>query len=294
MQPMSPYRDVALVGRGTLRTVVIPLDIDIVRGFLPYGVELGECPASLNIAPGKHPILLFFYDMYSAHMNVPAMLPNMTYHEHVFGIPYTYTTVTPLNPVRSGPFFWMPILLLNNIWATSGGVLFWGFPKKMAHIQVTAVSGQKDTFDYAVSEKDTNYDTGQHARIVSCRFKPDDGDRLAVSDAPWFTPVREILDQPMLTSLPAALGPFFVCSNFQKVWGTAEIEPLKTRVTVSQEYVQGVPTRSWPKPGEYAGGMSADNPIGSFVLHAQWKMGLIYPTWFHSEPMNRLAQGRAV
>jgi hypothetical protein len=279
MQPPSPYRDIGLVGRGTLRTAIIELPTEVVRGFLPAGVMLGPCPEDLGVAKGSHPILLFFYDMFAARMNVPVPLPRMTYHEHVFGVPYAFTTPTAYNPGYAGPFFWMPLLLLNDIWATSGGVWFWGFPKRMADIQCSA--SDDDWKEYVVSSGRGAFGASEREPFVSCRFRSA-GERVAVYEAPYFRPVREILDQPMLTSLPAGMGPWLVCSNFQKIWQTAELEPLETRVTVHREYVQGVPTGAFPSKTRHSPGLTAKDPTGSFVLHSDWRMGLVYPTWFHS------------
>ena len=95
MEPSFPYSAVNLVGDGIMRVVTIALPRAQVLDLLPHGLELG--PQDLT-APGEHPVIFHFQEMLRAHMTIPSLLPNLTYHEQVVGIPFTHVT-----PGLSGP-----------------------------------------------------------------------------------------------------------------------------------------------------------------------------------------------
>ena len=86
MNSSNPFAAVNLHGDGTMRGVTVALPSDRVSDFLPAGMKLGEQNVS---PPGTHPVILFFHDMFRAQMSIPMLLPNMTYHEHSVGVPFT-------------------------------------------------------------------------------------------------------------------------------------------------------------------------------------------------------------
>ena len=64
---------------------------------------------------GRIPVIMGFHDMFRLHASVPSLLPSMTYHEHSVGIPYCYVTQGGAMTARTpGPYYFMPILLLDN------------------------------------------------------------------------------------------------------------------------------------------------------------------------------------
>ncbi|MCK6590580.1 MAG: acetoacetate decarboxylase family protein, partial [Polyangiaceae bacterium] len=134
MQPVGPYNEIRLVADSIQRCVTLIWPTEVVERLLPVGMRLGE---QCLTPPGTHPVNLFFHDMIRVHMNTPTLLPHMTYNEHVVGIPFVYTTRNWLNWVSSGPFYYMPILLLDDVFAMSGGRLWWGFPKSPARFRTT-------------------------------------------------------------------------------------------------------------------------------------------------------------
>src|SRR5579872_6637024 len=107
----------------------------------------------------------------------------------------------------------MPKLFLDNVAATVGGLLFWGFAKELAQFLVTAERYTITSF------------AGQ--RLTSLSWKTEgEGVHRPIASYPHFAPVREMLSQPIISMVPAALGPFFILSDFDKNWDVATVRPL--------------------------------------------------------------------
>jgi hypothetical protein len=258
-RPPLPYGFINLVGDGHLRGTTLVLPTERVRHMLPHGLDLGE----QQLTPkGTHPVVIFFYDMYRAHMTVPTLLPNMTYHENIVGIPFAYTTPGFLEPYYAGPFFFMPRLNLDNYLATVGGILWWGFAKHLSKITTT-----EDSYAVATLGGDP---------LISLDIKQK-GELKPVDGYPYFEPMRQIMDQPIVSQLPVGMGPLFACSNFDKKWDTALVRPLSTEVQIDQCFVSALPT------GRFAAeGIDAD-PLGSFEVQSRWRQSLIYPCAMHAK-----------
>lgn len=260
MRSFNPYNQVYLKGNGILRGVTVALPTGQVRNLLPWELELG----SQNVTPrGTHPVILFFYDMFHAHMNIPSLLPNLTYHEQIVGVPFSYVTRGMLNPGPCGPFFFMPRLNLDNFLATLGGLLWWGFAKRMAHITVT-------------QDRYTVKDSRSGATLISLDYQPTQGYQ-PIHRFPFFEPVQRMLNQPIVSQVPAAMGPYFVWSDFDKQWSTAGLRPLSTVVTISEEFVPGLHCGRYPVEGRTEG--IDQSVLGSFELQTRWRQGLIHPTF---------------
>ncbi len=255
MKPPSPYNDVRLIGDGVIRGATLVLPTQTVQDLLPHGLVLG--PQTLT-PPGTHPVVLFFNDLFRAHMNIPTLLPNMTYHEQVVGVPFAYVTRSIAGP--SGPFFFMPQLWLDNVLATLGGLLFWGFAKRLARFTVTADR-------YAAVDE-----SGRP--LISLDFEPV-GEPAPLSQFPLFEPLRQLMDQPLVSQLPAAMGPLFACSDFAKNWHTARVRPLRSAVHIARAFVPGLPCGRFPETDLHPG--IDESPFGAYEIHSQWSQGLIYP-----------------
>jgi hypothetical protein len=262
--PPLPYNFIALVGHGELRVVCIPMPVEIVRNFLPYEMELG---AQNVTPPGTHPVIFFFYDMYDAHMTIPTLLPNLTYHEQILGVPFTYVKAGYASIDKVGPCFFMPQLYLNDYLATIGGRMYWGFAKNLARVDVNANS-------YLVSSLEGE-------AILKLEFGLS-GPSKPAHEWPLIGPMQAIMTQPIVSQLPMALGPFVACSNFDKDWTTATVQPLKTVVNIYKSYVQGLPTGRYPAVG--ASATIAHSTTGSFVMKTEWRQGLIYPCCLAKSP----------
>ncbi len=259
MKPPSPYNDVRLIGDGVMRGATLVLPTQSVQDLLPHGLTLG--PQTLT-PPGTHPVVLFFHDLFRAHMSIPTLLPSMTYREQVVGIPFAHVTRAFTGP--SGPFFFMPRLWLDNFLATAGGLLWWGFAKKLARITVTA-----DRYSVA---------TESGHPLIALDFEQV-GEPLPLSHFPHFEPLRELMDQPLVSQLPAAMGPLFACSDFAKNWRTARVRPLRTAVQIDTAFVTGLPCGRFPETDLHPG--IDESPFGGYEIHTQWSQGLIYPPALH-------------
>jgi hypothetical protein len=263
MTNANPLAAINLNGNGTMRGVTLALPTDRVRDFLPAGMDLGK----QQVTPaGTHPVILFFHDMFRAQMSIPTLLPNMTYHEHSVGVPFTYISSGSITPGNPGPYYFMPKLYLDNFWATIGGLAFWGFPKEMASVTVTAESYTVNSF------------SGQ--RLTSLTWKKPKGELRPIQEVANFEPVRQMLSQPIISMLPLAMGPFFILSNFDKDWTTASVRPLETSVEVDVEYVPGYGGGRYPASG-WSRGIDS-SVIGSYELRALWRLSLPYPPLFAS------------
>lgn len=257
----GPWNSVELVGDGVMRVIPLEMPIETVRSFLPYTLDLA--PQTMT-RPGTHPVVMFFQEMVRAHMTIPSLLPNMTYHEYVFAVPHTVP-----NGAFGGVFGaptkthlqFMPKLLLSEWLPTIGGVLFWGFAKQMAHYQVTnnrvAISTQ-----------------GGADPLVTLSYEPT-GDYKPLHEYPNFGPLQEVMSEPLVSQLPAAMGPFLVCSNYDKIWSRAVLRPISTEITVHESFVTNLPTGIFPDGGKSI----LTSPLGSVEIKAPWKLSLLYPTW---------------
>jgi hypothetical protein len=264
MTSSNPFAAINVNGTGTMRGVTLALPTAHVRAMLPPGLELG---AQQVTPPGTHPVVLFFHDMFRAQMSVPTLLPNMTYHEHSIGVPFSYLAAGSIMPGVPGPYYFMPKLYLDNFLATLGGFLFWGFAKEMASVTVTGTS-------YAI-------DSLAGSRVSSLAWKASEPHPFKpIAEYPNFEPIRQMLTQPIISSVPAAMGPFFALSDFDKDWAAATLSPLQTRVEVNVEYVPGYPAGSYPATG-WSPGIDS-SVLGSYELKAPWRLSLPYPPMFAS------------
>lgn len=253
MNPFNPYHYVSLNGYGIMRSVTLELPSERVRGLLPYGLELGEQRVT---RPGTHPVVIAFNDMLRAHMSIPSPLPSLSYREHSLGVPFCYVTSGKVDRSSPGPYFFMPKLHLDSFLATLGGVLYWGFAKMLS--QFTVNGGE-----YIV--------TSNHGSVVTAlRFKPL-GEFQPVGAYKYFDPIRDLLNQPIVSMMPAALGPFFVCSNFDKDWRNATLRPLETVMEIREAYVPGLDTCATPARG------IDESPLGSYEIHLPWRLSMPYP-----------------
>lgn len=258
--PPNPFAAINLHGEGTMRGVTLALPTDRVRNLLPAGMELGDQDVSPE---GTHPVILFFHDMFRAQMSIPTLLPNMTYHEHSVGVPFTYISRGSITPGVPGPYYFMPKLYLDNFWATLGGLCFWGFAKEMATAVVTGDS-------YTVSTMG-----GQRVTSLQWKKTKNPGQHKPIAEYANFEPVRQMLSQPIISMVPVAMGPFFILSDFDKQWDVATVRPMETVLEVDVEYVPGYPAGRYPAAG-WSPGIDA-SVLGSYELRAPWRLSLPYP-----------------
>ncbi len=253
-----PFRFVDFVGDGTMRGVTLALPTDRVRNFLPNGLELGE----QSVTPkGTHPVILFFHDMFRSHMSIPTLLPSITYREHSVGIPFTYMSRGSVTPGKPGPYYFMPKLYLDSLLWTLGGLFVYGYPKELASMQVA-------TDHYTITSL-----AGQ--RVTSLAWKPGgDGGHRPITEYANFEPVRQMLNQPVISVVPASLGPFFILSDFDKDWDAATLQPMRTCVEVDVSYVPGYECGRYPA-ADWSLGID-ESVLGSYELRAPFRLSMPY------------------
>ncbi|HEY3704363.1 MAG TPA: acetoacetate decarboxylase family protein [Terracidiphilus sp.] len=274
MTPANPFAAINLNGTGTMRGVTLALPTSRVREFLPAGLGLG--PQQVT-PPGTHPVILFFNDLFRAQMSVPTLLPNLTYHEHSFGIPYSYLSPGSITPGVPGPYYFMPRLFLDSFLATMGGMGLWGFPKRIASFTVSADR-------YTVTSS-----AGQ--RIMSLQWDTPAGeDYRPIREFPEFEPIRQMLNQPLISMVPYSVGPFFVLSDFDKIWEFATLRPLHTSLEVDLEFVPGFQAGRYPQ-ADFSRGIDS-SVLGSYELRTPWRLSLPYPPLFSFKDAKQVGVGR--
>jgi len=253
MNPFDPFNLFHLSGVGTMRNVTLALPTETVRTFLPHGLELG--PQEMT-PPGTHPVIMGFHDMFRLHASVPSLLPSMTYHEHSVGIPYCYVTQGAIAAHSPGPYYFMPILLLDNVWAAMGGILFWGYNKQLATFSV-------DANRFAVTRIGGD-------PVVAVSYEGV-GEAKPPAGYPHFELQRQAISQPLISMIPFGMGPFFVVAGFPKKWDEAVVTPLKATTEVLTDYVVGLSSGCYPSSGVDA------SVMGAYELRAPFQVGSPYP-----------------
>ena len=185
----------------------------------------------------------------------------MTYQEHILGVPFAYVTRGRIERRTPGPYLFMARLYLDNLLATLGGVLYWGFAKQLADLVVA-----RDRFSIARRSE----------RLISLQFQPC-GDFAPPQSFPHFEAMRRIMSQPLVSQLPLALGPFFACSDFDRQVEDGEMRALTTVVEIEEQFVQGLPCGRFPA-GERAPGIDT-SALGSYEIRCPWRQSMIYPAF---------------
>ena len=119
--------------------------------------------------------------------------------------------------------------------------------------------------------------SGQRLTSLAWKTPEADGHRPIV-EFPYFEPVRQMLSQPIISQIPAALGPFLILSDFDKNWDVARLRPLQTAVEVDIAYVPGYDCGRYPSKN-WSDGIDT-SVLGSYELLAPWRLSLPYPPLF--------------
>jgi hypothetical protein len=262
MNPFNPYDYVSMNGDGIMRGVTLALPSEHVHGLLPHGLTLG---AQSVTPPGTHPVIVLFNEIVREHTSIPTLLPSLSYREHSLGVPYSYLTGGSLVTSgfgNAGPFYFQPRLHVDDFLAALGGILYWGFSKLMASFTVT-----EDTYT-VISNRGTN--------VTSLSLEPS-GEFRPIAEMPKFEPIRTMHDQPLISMLPLTMGPFFVCSNFDKDWGNGMIRPLQTVTRVDEAYVPGLDIGRFPEAGKAPG--IDESVLGSYEMRLPFRLSMPYPPY---------------
>jgi hypothetical protein len=171
----------------------------------------------------------------------------------------------------------MPRLFLDSFLATMGGMGLWGFPKRIASFTVSADR-------YTVTSS-----AGQ--RIMSLQWDTPAGeDYRPIREFPEFEPIRQMLNQPLISMVPYSVGPFFVLSDFDKIWEFATLRPLHTSLEVDLEFVPGFQAGRYPQ-ADFSRGIDS-SVLGSYELRTPWRLSLPYPPLFSFKDAKQVGVGR--
>lgn len=253
----SPY-PCGYIGDGVTRCVLLTVPAWMVQRLLPPNLELGTQDVS---APGTHPVVLQFHDFSRCRFSLPNLLQPLNFHEQTLGIPFTRISSRADAASRREPFYFMPKLYLDHPWVWAVGRNLWGFDKEMATVEVTRNR-------YAV----TSFAGRQLASLTwSC---PEEGSRARFAKGDEFEPLRNILSQTLISLSPAAMGPIFTVTDFDRNWDRAIIRPISAALVVDPCYVKGF------DGGRFGTDVDPADPdysmIGCYEVSAQWWLSFPY------------------
>jgi hypothetical protein len=259
---LNPYRSMRLIGRWNLHVVQIALPIDNVRAMLPPGLAL----APQQLTPeGTHPVRLYFTADLHATLSWPPGI-DMLYNEQCFGVPFVSRVAQAFPVAPSGPYYYMPRLWLDDWVPTYGGLVFWGYEKRLANIEVAAEKeDEKDWIVYRVADRMTGIPQ------ITARWQLEPGEPVRVSNEPNFAAQQAVMDQPVVSQVPWSMGPYQALAHFDMTWNAAIVQGIQAEVEIHQPFIPGLPVARFPRTRGIA-----DDPFGSYVLTCPWELGLAY------------------
>jgi hypothetical protein len=242
------------MGNGMTRCVAVALPSRKVCALLPPGLELGD----QELTPrGTHPIVFQFHRFSECQFSFPTFLRPMRFYEQTAGIPFTHVCGNA-HSGGSGPYYFMPRLYLDDSWVFLNGTYWWGFKKQLAPIDVS--DGR-----YTVRHR-----TGEPLASLAWSTEKS-GDPRTVAGCREFEPIREMLNQTLITLLPAAVGPLLALTDFDRRWNLTSVRPLHSVLEIAVSYMPGF------EGGRFQDGQDAcSSVIGSFELSGPWWLSLPY------------------
>lgn len=258
---LDPYRSMRLLGEWNLHVVQVALPEEHLRLMLPPALDLA--PQDMT-PPGTHPLRFYFTADIHAWMSWPPGI-DMLYQEHCLGVPFLKRLGQSYPQAPAGPCYYTPRIWLDQWMPTYGGLVFWGYEKRLANIDVT----QEDTPDgwttYAVADRMTGIPQ------ITARWKYGREELDSVYEVVNFDAQRFAMDQPIYSELPMSVGPFQFYSNLQMTWGSARVKGIEAEIEIHQPFVPGLPVGRFTSPGGIT-----DHPFGAYLLSCPWELSLPY------------------
>jgi hypothetical protein len=253
---ISPNHFTALgvSGHADVRAVVLSVEDYRVRNFLPAGLELGDQDIT---GDGCHPVILLFSELRSVQMSFPLPGASTTCRQHSFVVPFSYLSSSSITPGFPGPYQYMPRLYTDSPLTAFASRLFWGFAQQLGAFEVT-------TDRFTVKALD-----GQPLASLAWDMA---GRNAPPPEGPGFGAVRAMLDQPLISMVPASMGPFFVLSNLERNWNMASSQPMAPILEVDMDYVNGYPTTASDAPPV----------LSSYALNVPWRLSAPFHPIFGS------------
>jgi Acetoacetate decarboxylase (ADC) len=262
----EPEKQIKLVGRWEAICVTLQLPATDVAWMLPSGLELAK--QSLASVANTHPVVLYFGTISRAHLTFPRFITgNLSYKEHIIGIPYVRATRRIRGASPDKLYFFMPRLFLTNLTATIGGRLIWGFPKVLSRITEKTLPPAYDKEPERKRFEVREFFGGE--RLTAVEWSHDNEAYRPAGDEVYFQDFhKELMQQPLITEQPMSIGPFFSCSDFRRNLKKAQIRPVSTKTLVRSKFLEGL------EPSEYQSyGINAA-PVGSFQIRSNWSLTL--------------------
>jgi hypothetical protein len=158
----------------------------------------------------------------------------------------------------------MPKLYLDDLWVLMNGRFWWGFNKEMTSV---VACGNR----YAVTSL-----AGQ--RLVSVEWSAEEnGVAPPGSGSAQFEPIRQMLNQTLISETPAATGVFFSLTDFDRKWNLSTVTPLRCSLEVDPAYINGFEGGLFTA-SEKAG--IASSAPSAFEVSGPWWLSLPYQKIF--------------
>lgn len=259
----APYL-FGFIGHGLTQGIALALPSSKVRNLLPAGLELGD----QDVTPrGTHPLIFLCHHFSECQFSFPNPLRSMNFHEQTVGIPFTFIREGAGAPCERGPYYFMPKLYLDDLWVLLNGRFWWGFNKELAI--VCANDGR-----YTVTSRSGH-------RLISLEWSARGESDHASIGYVGFAPIREMLSQALVSICPAALGPFFSLTDFDRRWNLATVRPNDSILEVAPSYMPGFDGGLFTESGHSGG--TGTFILGSFEIFGPWWLSLPYRTALSSE-----------
>ncbi len=252
----APYL-FGFIGNGLTRGIALALPSAKVWKLLPPGLELGDQHVT---PPGTHPLIFLCHHFSECQFSFPNPLRSMNFHEQTVGIPFTLLCEGP--PGERGPYYFMPKLYLDDLWVWMNGTYWWGFDKEMAIIE-------ESSSRYTVTSANAR-------RLLSLEWTPRGRSDHASIGYAGFAPIREMLSQTLVSVCPAAVGPFFSLTDFDRRWSLATVRQNDSILDMAPEYAHGLEGGRFIDSGRLEG--EGSGVLGSFEIAGPWWLSLPYRT----------------
>lgn len=247
---------IQVTGNFTSSVVILPLARADAARMLPRDLKL--MPQSLT-PPGTHPVFLSFNEQRQVGLEWGRLAgPRFNYLEFAVGVPYT-RLVKPRGPY-AGPFFFAPLLYLNEVIAIFAG-LFWGFAKHDAKIKSSSTR-------FSIQEMNPR------KAILQANFKLR-GEPGKLADFPHALGLRTLLNQPGIGK--TIFGPMLSFGLHQN-FSDAQVQAMEAQVKIMDEFLQGL------APGTYKLQGLDEIPLGAYRMVTNWWLDPpIPPSWIGRE-----------
>jgi hypothetical protein len=186
----------------------------------------------------------------------------MRFNEQTAGIPFTRPRVS-MDVASPGTYNFLPQLYLDERLVQACGVSVWGFRKEMAVINPSARR-------YSVTSL-------RGKRLATLEWSTQDDHPLKTSDEyPRFQPVRQMLDQLLISTFPAVWGPYLALTDFDRRWNMSTVRPLRAVLEVDSSYMGGFQGGNYSSL-DWASLDGTSRDWTAFEVVGPWWLSLPYP-----------------